>query len=91
MHKTANNKFLQVVIICINMLILLDNIHLFYRYHFSHTLFLFKYPDWFLWTNTILAITGIVTSVLFGKHRMNIKSFLINTLITWSIILFNYL
>ncbi len=38
---------------------ILQNLKLFYYYHFTNLLFLFKLPDWVLVLNIILGITGI--------------------------------
>lgn len=84
------NKILGLVAICINVLLLLNSIYLFYAYNFTSILFYFMYPNWILLVNSLLAIVGIYMSILLIRNKIGLKFFLITTLLLWLVAFSNY-
>ena len=91
MKNHKRNKILGVVAICMNSLLVLDSLYLYYLYNFTNgLLFLFMYPNWVLLLNALFGIIGIYISILLFKNRIGIKLFLIVTLALWLVTVLNY-
>jgi hypothetical protein len=90
MKNCKRNKILGLVTICINVLLLLKPLYLYYFYNFTGKLYLFMYPSWVLLVNASLGIVGMFISILLYKKMIRIKLFLIITLTIWLIALSNY-
>jgi hypothetical protein len=90
MKNIKISKILGIITMCINVLLLIDTLYMYYRYNFTNLLFLFKYPNWMLLINAVLGIIGISMSIMLYKKAVSIKLFLIVTLSLWFVILSNY-
>mgnify|MGYP001424637415 CR=1 FL=1 len=75
MRNFKGNKTLGIVAICINVLLLLNSLYLFYAYNFTDRLFLFMYPNWILFVNASLGIVGIYISILLFKNKIGLIFF----------------
>ena len=75
-----------LVVICINVLLLIQSLYLLYAYNLTNRLFLFMYPNWVLLINALLAVTGNYTPILVIKNKIGLKTFLKTTLLFWLIV-----
>ena len=75
-----------LVVICINVLLLIQSLYLLYAYNLTNRLFLFMYPNWVLLINALLAVIGNYTPILVIKNKIGLKTFLKTTLIFWLIV-----
>ena len=75
-----------LVVICINVLLLIQSLYLLYAYNLTNRLFLFMYPNWVLLINALLAVIGNYTPILVIKNKMGLKTFLKTTLLFWLIV-----
>ena len=80
--KMIKNRFHRIIglsIICVSILILLHSAYMYYCYNFTNLLFLFKIPNYILFSNAIFGMIGIFISVKFltGKMRGKLYSLLI--------------
>ena len=71
-----------LVVICINVLLLIQSLYLLYAYNLTNRLFLFMYPNWVLLINALLAVIGNYTPILVIKNKIGLKTFLKTTLVT---------
>lgn len=90
MKKAKKYKTIGFIVICINTLIILKSIYLYYSYNFTGILYLFKYSNLFLLTNALIGIIGIIISVMLIKKNVGIRLFLIVTTVLWLAVLLNY-
>lgn len=75
-----------LVVICINVLLLIQSLYLLYAYNLTNRLFLFMYPNWVLLINALLAVIGNYTPILVIKNKIGLKTFLKTTLLFWLIV-----
>jgi len=52
------DRIMGLVVICINVLLLIQSLYLLYAYNLTNRLFLFMYPNWVLLINALLAVIG---------------------------------
>ena len=90
MKKAKTYKTIEFIVICVNTLIILESIYLYYSYNFTGKLYLFKYSNLFLLTNAFIGIIGIIISVMLIKKNVAIRLFLIVTTVFWLTVLLNY-
>ena len=84
MRKEAlMKKLLSIVVLIIHLAMLTDSFHLIYMYNFGGVLFCFMYPNWLLILNSILNIAGIYLSIRLYKEKIDIKLFLLLTVLIW--------
>lgn len=83
------DRIMGLVVICINVLLLIQSLYLLYAYNLTNRLFLFMYPNWVLLINALLAVIGNYTPILVIKNKIGLKTFLKTTLLFW-LIVFNY-
>ena len=81
------DRIMGLVVICINVLLLIQSLYLLYAYNLTNRLFLFMYPNWVLVINALLGIIGIYISILLFKNMIGIKLFLILTFVLWGIMI----
>lgn len=75
-----------LVVICINVLLLIQSLYLLYAYNLTNRLFLFMYPNWVLLINALLAVIGNYTPILVIKNKIGLRTFLKTTLLFWLIV-----
>ena len=80
------DRIIGLIVMCIDILILLNQAYLLYAYNFTDRLFLFMYPYWVLLTNAALLCAGIVLSIMLLRGRIKLKSFLLLTILIWIIV-----
>lgn len=90
MKKSKTYKVIGIIAICINTLIILDSIYLYYSYNFTGKLYLFMYPNYVLLINVVIGIIGIFVSVWLYKKIIGIGLFTIVTAVLWLATLSNY-
>lgn len=90
MKKSKTYKVIGITAICINTLIILDSIYLYYSYNFTGKLYLFMYPNYVLLINVVIGIIGIFVSVWLYKKIIGIGLFTIVTAVLWLATLSNY-
>lgn len=76
------DRIMGLVVICINVLLLIQSLYLLYAYNLTNRLFLFMYPNWVLLINALLAVIGNYTPILVIKNKIGLKTFLKTTLVT---------
>ena len=91
MKNTKFRKILMIITICSNLLLLYKAFYWLYCYNFTDVLYLIMYSTWELLTNILFGIIGIVISIMLYKRKINIKLFLIITLVLWIITLSIYI
>ena len=70
------DRIMGLVVICINVLLLIQSLYLLYAYNLTNRLFLFMYPNWVLLINALLAVIGNYTPILVIKNKIGLKTFL---------------
>ena len=80
------DRKMGLVVICINVLLLIQSLYLLYAYNLTNRLFLFMYPNWVLLINALLAVIGNYTPILVIKNKIGLKTFLKTTLLFWLIV-----
>ena len=80
------DRIMGLVVICINVLLLIQSLYLLYAYNLTNRLFLFMYPNWVLLINALLAVIGNYTPILVIKNKIGLKTFLKKTLLFWLIV-----
>ena len=80
------DRIMGLVVICINVLLLIQSLYLLYAYNLTNRLFLFMYPNWVLLINALLAVIGNYTPTLVIKNKIGLKTFLKTTLLFWLIV-----
>lgn len=80
------DRIMGLVVICINVLLLIQSLYLLYAYNLTNKLFLFMYPNWVLLINALLAVIGNYTPILVIKNKIGLKTFLKTTLLFWLIV-----
>lgn len=90
MKKSKTYKVIGIIAICINTLIILDSIYLYYSYNFTGKLYLFMYPNYVLLINVVIGIIGIFVSIWLYKKIIGIGLFTIVTAVLWLATLSNY-
>ncbi len=80
------DRIMGLVVICINVLLLIQSLYLLYAYNLTNRLFLFMYPNWVLLINALLAVIGNYTPILVIKNKIGLKTFLKTTLLFWLIV-----
>ena len=80
------DRIMGLVVICINVLLLIQSLYLLYAYNLTNRLFLFMYPNWVLLINALLAVIGNYTPILVIKNKIALKTFLKTTLLFWLIV-----
>lgn len=80
------DRIMGLVVICINVLLLIQSLYLLYAYNLTNRLFLFMYPNWVLLINALLAVIGNYTPILVIKNKIGFKTFLKTTLLFWLIV-----
>lgn len=63
-----------LLIFCINIWWIWDNLDLLYRYHYTSVLWLVMFPDWVLLTNAILGVMGFFIGFKVIKQKIRIKT-----------------
>jgi hypothetical protein len=84
------HEILALIIASVNVLFMLFVVQIYYDYHFTNKLFLFKYSDWLLLLNFAIAIFGIFLSMLLYKGKCRVKIILFLTIILWLLALTLY-
>ncbi len=88
MKKRAKmKKLLSIIVLIIHLVMLTWSIYWLYMYNFAEVLFLFMVPNWVLVMNSILNIAGIYLSIRLYKEKIDIKLFLILTVLIWFIVI----
>lgn len=64
------DRIMGLVVICINVLLLIQSLYLLYAYNLTNRLFLFMYPNWVLLINALLAVIGNYTPILVIKNKI---------------------
>ena len=82
------DRIMGLVVICINVLLLIQSLYLLYAYNLTNRLFLFMYPNWVLLINALLAVIGNYTPILVIKNKIGLKTFLKTTLLFWLIVIY---
>jgi hypothetical protein len=90
MKNCKITKVLVFITICVNTLLLLIPLYLYYCYNFTDKLFLFMYPNLVLLINALFGIVGMSISIMLYREIISTKLFLIVTLILWLVSLSNY-
>ena len=80
------DRIMGLVVICINVLLLIQSLYLLYAYNLTNRLFLFMYPNWVLLINALLAVIGNYTPIPVIKNKIGLKTFLKTTLLFWLIV-----
>ena len=80
------DRIMGLVVICINVLLLIQSLYLLYAYNLTNRLFLFMYPNWVLLINALLAVIGNYTPILVIKNKIGLKTFLKTTFLFWLIV-----
>ena len=80
------DRIMGLVVICTNVLLLIQSLYLLYAYNLTNRLFLFMYPNWVLLINALLAVIGNYTPILVIKNKIGLKTFLKTTLLFWLIV-----
>ena len=80
------DRIMGLVVICINVLLLIQSLYLLYAYNLTNRLFLFMYPNWVLLINALLAVIVNYTPILVIKNKIGLKTFLKTTLLFWLIV-----
>ena len=80
------DRIMGLVVICINVLLLIQSLYLLYAYNLTNRLFLFMYPNWVLLINALLAGIWDYTPKLVIKNKIGLKTFLKTTLLFWLIV-----
>ena len=80
------DRIMGLVVICINVLLLIQSLYLLYAYNLTNRLFLFMYQNWVLLINALLAVIGNYTPILVIKNKIGLKTFLKTTLLFWLIV-----
>ena len=80
------DRIMGLVVICINVLLLIQSLYLLYAYNLTNRLYLFMYPNWVLLINALLAVIGNYTPILVIKNKIGLKTFLKTTLLFWLIV-----
>ena len=80
------DRIMGLVVICINVLLLIQSLYLLYAYNLTNRLFLFMYPNWVLLINALLAVIGNYTPILVIKNKIGLITFLKTTLLFWLIV-----
>ena len=80
------DRIMGLVVICINVLLLIQSLYLLYAYNLTNRLFLFMYPNWVLLINALLAVIGNYTPIHVIKNKIGLKTFLKTTLLFWLIV-----
>ncbi len=80
------DRIMGLVVICINVLLLIQSLYLLYAYNLTNRLFLFMYPNWVLLINALLAVIGNYTPILVIKNKIGLRTFLKTTLLFWLIV-----
>lgn len=75
--KTSKHKIIGSFILIVNIIWLAHWIWLFYRYHFTDALWLFMYPDWILFLNSVFGVVGIVIGMRLWKRTISITAALL--------------
>ena len=66
------DRIMGLVVICINVLLLIQSLYLLYAYNLTNRLFLFMYPNWVLLINALLAVIGNYTPILVIKNKIGL-------------------
>ena len=85
-QKSRRDRIIGLIVMCIDILILLNQAYLLYAYNFTERLFLFMYPYWVLLTNAALLCAGIVLSIRLLRDRIKLRPFLFLTILIWVIV-----
>lgn len=80
-------KLLSIVVLIIHLAMLTWSIYWLYMYNFGGVWFCFMVPNWVLIMNSILNIAGIYLSIRLYKEKIDIKLFLILTVLIWLIVI----
>ena len=67
------DRIMGLVVICINVLLLIQSLYLLYAYNLTNRLFLFMYPNWVLLINALLAVIGNYTPILVIKNKIGLN------------------
>lgn len=90
MKKAVTYKVIGIIAFCINALILLNSIYLYYSYNFTGKLYMYMYPNHILLINALIGIIGIILSIMLYKKIVGIRLFSIATAVLWLATLSNY-
>ena len=85
--RTKMKKLLSIIVLIIHLAMLTWSIYWLYMYNFGGVLFCFMVPNWVLIMNSILNIAGIYLSIRLYKEKIDIKLFLILTVLIWLIVI----
>ena len=80
-------KLLSIIVLIIHLTMLTGSIYWLYMYNFGGVLLCFMVPNWVLVMNSILNIAGIYLSIRLYKEKIDIKLFLILTVLIWFIVI----
>jgi len=90
MKKEKTHKIIGIIAACINTLILINSVYLYYCYNFTGKLYMYMYPNHVLLINALIGVVGLSISVMLYKNKVRFMLFLIITMVLWFFTLSNY-
>lgn len=69
-YLEKKHKLFGWIIILVNVLLLYDNLHLYYLYNYTGILFMFMYPNWSLLVGSLLNTIGVMVGMTVIKKRL---------------------
>ena len=83
MNKSTLHKVIGGISAVINLLPLVDMIHLSYLYTLGSVVFLVKLPIWYRLLVSFLSILGAVCSLLLYKEKIRFWHYIVAMIIIW--------